>query len=398
MLTNLGSVVISTSLKDLLEGFFSTGELTRLEKWIASGGDLNLHEDSHSVLMRAFTASEGPISPALITKLLQFCVFHGFSSTPHRNCSHSLPSFAYNRDLEELFRFLMQVHVPIYGDGEDVLETIMRGNSEKYVEMMVDLKGCEWPRPKLACNALCFAFLCDTEARARYLLQHGITPTQCTAHTNIFLKYPNITYPLLESGDLINIHKATVYNLIQLYLFRQQEDKAVSLLTQYSVQLDLPNMETQYMLKSGPRGKVGDFRCLSRPLAILAIEAKAEKCWNQLVSLGLSLEVQDEHGWTALIAAASLDSLQKVQTLLALGAEKDHRDKTNRTALHQAAQYGYFPIVKVLIEAGARVDITTVDGDFAYDLALDNQHHEVMSYLTSVGAERRRLRQQCCVA
>ena len=87
-----------------------------------------------------------------------------------------------------------------------------------------------------------------------------------------------------------------------------------------------------------------------------------------------------------------------MQTLLSLGANKDHRDKTSRTALHQAAQYGYLPIVQALLEAGANTEVTSVDGDFPYDLALDNAHTAVVDYLTSVGADKKRLRQQCCLA
>ena len=394
----MGSTVISLSLKDILEGYFLTGELTRLEQWIDAGGDINLHEGSNLVLVKTLNDSEAPFVPAQVTKLVKFCVFHGLSSAQHRNCSHSLLTFAYNHDLEDLFRFLLTVKTPTYSDQEDVLQAVMCGSNAKYVDLMMELRSWDLPRPKLACNALCFSFQCETEGRARFLLQHGVSPAQCSAHLNIFLNYPNITYPLLESGDLINLHKATVYNLIQLGLYRRQEDKAIALLTQYSTQLDLPTFEPQYKIQSGPRGNTRDFRCLSRPLAILAIEVGAEECWKLLLSTGFQLEIQDEHGWTPLIAAASLNSLPKVQTLLSLGACKDHRDKTSRTALHQAAQYGHLSIVKTLVEAGASTGVASVDGDFAYDLALDNEHREVVDYLVSVGADKKRLRQQCCVA
>ena len=292
----------------------------------------------------------------------------------------------------------MEVNWPVYGTREDVLDTVMSGEKEEYVQIMMEMGACNLPRPSAACNALCFAFKASTDNRARYLLQQGITPAQCSTHHNILLSYPSIAYSLLTSGELIKLHKKTVYNLIQAYLFKGEEQRAVTLLNQYISELDLRGSEKSYLMTVDTQRKDRVFRCHSRPLGILAIETEAEQCWSLLISSGFDLEIEDEHGWTALIAAASLNSLGKVQTLLSIGAAIDHTDKTNRTALHQASQYGYLPIVTTLIEAGASANIASSDGDFAYDLALDNSHKEVMQYLTRVGADKKRLRQQCVVA
>ena len=87
------------------------------------------------------------------------------------------------------------------------------------------------------------------------------------------------------------------------------------------------------------------------------------------VAGGISVDIQNESGSTALISAARKGNLAIVQMLLNAGANIDSQDNSGRTALMFAARLGYKEIVELLIASGADGNIESNEGDTALNYA-----------------------------
>lgn len=70
---------------------------------------------------------------------------------------------------------------------------------------------------------------------------------------------------------------------------------------------------------------------------------------------GADLLNKDKHGYTSLFTAvgASIDRLKKVEFLIALGVDFDATSTYSESAIRSAYHYGYFEVVKALLDAGA---------------------------------------------
>lgn len=92
---------------------------------------------------------------------------------------------------------------------------------------------------------------------------------------------------------------------------------------------------------------------------------------------------------TALINAADHGHPQIVATLIGRGADVNAQDeKDHWTALMMAARGGRADIVKVLLNAGARVDITNISGDSALTYAVKSGDSGVLRQLLDAAAIR----------
>ena len=98
---------------------------------------------------------------------------------------------------------------------------------------------------------------------------------------------------------------------------------------------------------------------------------------ERLVAKGALLDLPQQTGVTPLMAAVGagaspidtrgkfrteLESLATAEALLKAGAGIDVRDNNGRTALHYAAAGGYTDVAKALVDHGADVNATDVDG------------------------------------
>ena len=120
----------------------------------------------------------------------------------------------------------------------------------------------------------------------------------------------------------------------------------------------------------------------------------------------------------ALVYYADAGELPKCQTLLAMGADVNHRlvednndtplhrasirgrttivkllidngalvNSKNRigfTPLHNAAQEGHLAIAKLLVNSGARTDATQIDGAMPIHRAAQKNRHQILTYLVT---------------
>ena len=113
---------------------------------------------------------------------------------------------------------------------------------------------------------------------------------------------------------------------------------------------------------------------------------------DDVAMLGLASDIEvdavDHDGRTPLSWAASQDAANSVSWLLSHGADPNFGDKGGWTPLHHAAVTGHVNVLIDLLEAGARTEARSVDGENALDLAVRLGQSEVVISLKS--RERKR--------
>ena len=105
-----------------------------------------------------------------------------------------------------------------------------------------------------------------------------------------------------------------------------------------------------------------------------------------LLDQGVSIDVQDRRGWTALTAAAERDQAGTVQLLLSKGAKINGKDNVGmgRTALMRACALGHTDLVEILLAHGADFQTKADDGTTALSDALP--YPEIVEKLMTAGA------------
>ncbi|HEU4621715.1 MAG TPA: ankyrin repeat domain-containing protein [Burkholderiaceae bacterium] len=94
--------------------------------------------------------------------------------------------------------------------------------------------------------------------------------------------------------------------------------------------------------------------------------------FRQLERIGLSLNGNDDHGFSPLHAAAQDGNAASAVALIRVGARVDSRDVDGTTPLHWAARKGNVLIVRALVQAGASLYEPTRDGEWPIDWAAND--------------------------
>jgi ankyrin repeat protein len=89
---------------------------------------------------------------------------------------------------------------------------------------------------------------------------------------------------------------------------------------------------------------------------------------------------------TALQVAAGLGELSVVKILINAGAKVDHQDARGRTALSEAAMAGHLDVADILLTSGANPKLETVDGNTALSYAAAEAPAELIRLLIRHGA------------
>ena len=106
-----------------------------------------------------------------------------------------------------------------------------------------------------------------------------------------------------------------------------------------------------------------------------------------LLAAGMSPEVRDVAGRTALITAASRGRNHVSQELLSRGADVNARDADGSTALMQSALAGHQETTDVLLRSGADVNLNNNQGQTALILAAARGHADIVRKLLDRGAK-----------
>jgi ankyrin repeat protein len=122
---------------------------------------------------------------------------------------------------------------------------------------------------------------------------------------------------------------------------------------------------------------------------LLAAEGGKVENVRKFLELGFDPNSYSDGGYTALSKAAQYPEVLKA--LIAAGAKVDlqieHFGLKSCTALYAAAQNGYAESVKVLIKAGANVNIPDFDGRTPLNRALVGKHAAAVELLRAAGAK-----------
>lgn len=86
---------------------------------------------------------------------------------------------------------------------------------------------------------------------------------------------------------------------------------------------------------------------------------------------------EDEIGAASLFSAIIKHQTHMIHSLLRVGINLNVRNIEGITPLMVAAQFGYQDIVAILLERGARPDMTNSDGETAFDIAMNKGHYGI---------------------
>jgi ankyrin repeat protein len=99
------------------------------------------------------------------------------------------------------------------------------------------------------------------------------------------------------------------------------------------------------------------------------------------------VNLKDNEGDTALTLAAGRVNVDVLRVLIEAGAKVNAKNTEGQTALMAAAQEGLVENVRALVLAGADMSLKNKDGDTAFKLARDNEHEDVASLLAAFGTD-----------
>ncbi len=121
-----------------------------------------------------------------------------------------------------------------------------------------------------------------------------------------------------------------------------------------------------------------------------AAEAGSLDALNILIEAKANLNAQEkEHGWTAVMNAvvSKKDDTKALKILIDAGADLDLKTKDGKTALMIAARRGKIDALKMLIAAKAGLNHQDNDGRTAIMNALIHAHSEAFKLLIEAGAD-----------
>lgn len=109
---------------------------------------------------------------------------------------------------------------------------------------------------------------------------------------------------------------------------------------------------------------------------------------RKLLAAGADVNARDADGSTALMQSAAGGHQETTGVLLAAGADVNLRDNRGQTALMRAAARGHADLVRELLRRGARLDVKDRAGRDALALAQENDRSDVVDLLRKARAER----------
>jgi len=109
---------------------------------------------------------------------------------------------------------------------------------------------------------------------------------------------------------------------------------------------------------------------------------------RKLLRGGADVNARDGDGSTALMQSAAGGHQETTEVLLAAGADVNLRDSNGQTALIRAAARGHADVVRKLIRRGARLDVRDRGGRDALAWAEENDRSDVVDLLKKARARR----------
>ena len=127
--------------------------------------------------------------------------------------------------------------------------------------------------------------------------------------------------------------------------------------------------------------------CIGQPILVMAAWDSYTDVVALLIAKGAYINTEDAYSKdTALKAAACVGNSELVKILINAGADLNVKDRDGYTALHLAARNKRIEAVELLIKAGADLNTESERGDTPMDEALGYTHNDVVGLLALHGA------------
>ena len=250
----------------------------------------------------------------------------------------------------------------------------------------INLPGCYHIQHRLEITPYCVARYEGRDVVAEYLLQHGAT---IDIHTAAYLgDYDAVRSHLDNDPNLVNKgylqavmlpaggpttfeHRETEWATPLCYAIRSKNTAIVELLISRGAIIEPYSERFLDYTASDDRVKIAELL-----LENGADPSKAPRILNDGSAISTlfkrygippkNINEKSHMGWPDLVYVCRGDNREhpdKVQRLLALGADIDVRNYKGKTALHYAAKAGFLKVINLLIERGAPLNATDNDGE-----------------------------------
>jgi ankyrin repeat protein len=110
---------------------------------------------------------------------------------------------------------------------------------------------------------------------------------------------------------------------------------------------------------------------------------------SDLITLGANLDWKNENdsNRTPLYVAAYWGKVEIARMLIDAGADVDVKDNNDDTSLHVAIKYGRVEVVRILIDAGANLNVQNNQGETPVHYAAMNGNPGIARMLIDAGAD-----------
>ena len=250
----------------------------------------------------------------------------------------------------------------------------------------INLPGCYHIQHRLEITPYCVARYEGRDVVAEYLLQHGAT---IDIHTAAYLgDYDTVRSHLDNDPSLVNKgylqavmlpsggpttfeHRETEWATPLCYAIRSKNTTIVELLISRGAIIEPYSERFLDYAASDDRVEIAELLLEngadpSKAPRILDDGSAISTLFKRYGIPPKDINEKSHMGWPDLVYVCRGDNREhpdKVQRLLALGADIDVRNYKGKTALHYAAKAGFLKVINLLIERGAPLDATDNDGE-----------------------------------
>lgn len=208
---------------------------------------------------------------------------------------------------------------------------------------------------------------------ARILIQHGADLTasalfgRTPLHTGSVCGHPSVIKVLIEAGTEVGLYDEDKENALDLASLWGNH-QVIETLCDAGIDMDRKDKEEDFT----PLNTAAFFGFI--------------KCADIMLKHAASTEVYSVNQFTPLRYATSQNNVEMCRLLLEHGADPNTTER-GEPLLGDCAADGYFEIVKLLVENGAKIDTGSSEGWSALQRACPGGRIEIATYLLDHGAE-----------